>query len=54
MDDEFCRERVKTVRILAEQAEPLKHLLQLADHYDRRINPPKDNQSDGRSEAPPR
>ena len=39
MDDEFCRERARAVRAIAEQADPfIKHrLLQLAHHYERRI-----------------
>jgi hypothetical protein len=39
MDDEFCKERARTIRALAEQADPLieKRLLQLAAHYERRI-----------------
>jgi len=43
MDDEFCRERARTVRSLAEQADPFikKRLLQLAAHYERRINQPQ-------------
>ncbi|OCK59453.1 hypothetical protein LMTR3_17340 [Bradyrhizobium sp. LMTR 3] len=44
MDDEFCRERARTVRALAEQADPLvkRRLLQLASHYERRITRPSD------------
>ncbi|WP_128089586.1 hypothetical protein [Bradyrhizobium viridifuturi] len=39
MDDDFCKERARTVRMLAEQADPIikKRLLQLADHYERRV-----------------
>lgn len=39
MDDDFCKERARTVRALAEQADPFikKRLLQLADHYERRV-----------------
>ncbi|MTV14021.1 hypothetical protein FDV58_16275 [Bradyrhizobium elkanii] len=39
MDNEFCKERARTVRALAEQADPFikKRLLQLADHYERRV-----------------
>ncbi|WP_157449820.1 hypothetical protein [Bradyrhizobium sp. ARR65] len=39
MDDDFCRERARTVRALAENADPLikKRLLDLARHYERRI-----------------
>lgn len=39
MDDDFCKERARTVRALAEQADPFirKRLLQLADHYERRL-----------------
>jgi len=44
MDDEFCRERARTVRALAERADPLikRRLLQLASHYERRITKPSD------------
>jgi hypothetical protein len=40
MDDEFCRERARTVRALAEQADPFikERLLKLATHYERRIS----------------
>ncbi|MGY4408024.1 hypothetical protein [Bradyrhizobium sp. USDA 3315] len=43
MDDEFCRERARTVRALAEQADPFikKRLLQLAANYERRVDPPE-------------
>ncbi|OAF16388.1 hypothetical protein AXW67_12535 [Bradyrhizobium neotropicale] len=39
MDEEFCRERLRTVRELAETADPLikKRLMDLARHYERRI-----------------
>jgi hypothetical protein len=39
MDDEFCRERLKTVQDLAEKADPVirKRLLDLARHYERRL-----------------
>ena len=35
MDEEFCRERLRTVRELAEQADPFikKRLMELARHY---------------------
>ena len=43
MDEDFCRERAKTLRELADKADPLirKRLLELAKHYERRlaINP---------------
>jgi hypothetical protein len=44
MDDEFCRERARTVRALAERADPLikRRLLQLASHYERRITRPSE------------
>ncbi|WP_166297440.1 hypothetical protein [Bradyrhizobium sp. 2S1] len=43
MDDDFCRERARTVRALAEQADPFirKRLLQLAAHYERRVAQPE-------------
>ncbi|MGY3443279.1 hypothetical protein [Bradyrhizobium sp. USDA 4473] len=43
MDDEFCRERARIVRELAEQADPFikKRLLQLAANYERRIDRPE-------------
>jgi hypothetical protein len=39
MDDEFCRERLRTVQDLAEKADPIirKRLLELARHYERRL-----------------
>jgi hypothetical protein len=39
MDEEFCRERLKIVRELAEEADPFikRRLLDLARHYERRI-----------------
>ena len=44
MDEEFCRERARTVRALAERADPLikRRLLQLASHYERRLTTPSD------------
>ena len=55
MDDEFCKERARTVRALAERADPLikRRLLQLACHYERRITRPsdiRDNQASAVSE----
>jgi hypothetical protein len=55
MDDEFCRGRARTVRALAERADPLikRRLLQLASHYERRITRPpeiRDNQAAAMSE----
>ena len=40
MDDEFCSERARTVRDLADKADPFikKRLLELARHYERRIS----------------
>lgn len=39
MDEEFCRERLRTVKELAEQADPFikKRLMDLARHYERRL-----------------
>ncbi len=39
MDNEFCKERARTVRALAEGADPFikLRLLQLAAHYERRF-----------------
>jgi hypothetical protein len=39
MDDEFCRERARAVRELADKADPFikQRLLELAKHYERRI-----------------
>ena len=39
MDDEFCRERARAVRELADKADPFikRRLLELALHYERRI-----------------
>ncbi|KWV54623.1 hypothetical protein AS156_06450 [Bradyrhizobium macuxiense] len=50
MDDDFCRERARTVRALAEQADPTikKRLLQLAAHYERRVDQPEKADQDGK------
>ena len=42
MDQKFLKERAKTVRDLAEKADPFikKRLLDLADQYDSRIGKP--------------
>jgi hypothetical protein len=39
IDQEFCRERLKTVRELAEKADPFvkQRLIMLARHYERRL-----------------
>lgn len=39
MDTSFCREQAKLVRSLADQADPFikRRLLQLAEHYERRL-----------------
>ena len=39
MDDDFCKERAKTARELADKADPFikKRLLELASHYERRL-----------------
>ena len=49
MDNDFCRQQAKTVRELAEKADPFikKRLMDLAHHYERRIAI-----GDGRTEAP--
>ncbi|WP_050626599.1 hypothetical protein [Bradyrhizobium viridifuturi] len=48
MDDEFCRERARTVRELAEQADPFikVRLLQLAANYERRVGQPEKSARD--------
>ncbi|MCC8953627.1 hypothetical protein H8B02_09230 [Bradyrhizobium sp. Pear77] len=48
MDDEFCKERARTVRALAEQADPFikKRLLRLAAHYERRVDQPEKTDCD--------
>jgi hypothetical protein len=56
MDDEFCRERARTVRALAEEADPFikRRLLQLAHNYERRITQPaniKDDKTVGASQT---
>jgi hypothetical protein len=40
MDKEFCRQQARLVRALADQADPFikKRLLQLAEHYERRLS----------------
>ncbi|WP_043159186.1 hypothetical protein [Bradyrhizobium sp. Ai1a-2] len=52
MDDEFCRERARAVRAIAEQADPFikRRLLQLAHHYERRIRLSEGAKNDGDSE----
>jgi hypothetical protein len=52
MDDEFCRERARAVRAIAEQADPFikRRLLQLARHYERRIRLSEGNMNDGDSD----
>ncbi len=55
MDDEFCRERARAVRAIAEQADPFikRRLLQLARHYERRIRLSEDkNDEDPDRKAP--
>jgi hypothetical protein len=49
MDDEFCRERARAVRAVAEQADPFikRRLLQLAQHYERRIRLSEGTKNDG-------
>jgi hypothetical protein len=49
MDDEFCRERARAVRAIAEQADPFikRRLLQLAHHYERRISLSEGTKDDG-------
>jgi hypothetical protein len=53
MDDEFCRERARTVRALAENADPLikTRLLQLAHNYERRITQPTNIKGDNTAGA---
>jgi hypothetical protein len=40
MDKDFCREQAKLVRSLADDADPFikRRLLQLAEHYERRLS----------------
>jgi hypothetical protein len=49
MDKEFCRQQARLVRSLADQADPFikRRLLQLAEHYERRLLSSKSN--DGKS-----
>jgi hypothetical protein len=57
MDDEFCRERIRTVQDLAEKADPVikKRLLELARHYERRLAiGAKETQAPGRQPRSPR
>ncbi|MCP3387938.1 hypothetical protein NLM27_03975 [Bradyrhizobium sp. CCGB12] len=57
MDEEFCRERLRMVRELAEQADPFikKRLMELARHYERRIAiGAKESQGPGRQSQSPR
>ncbi|MCA1454415.1 hypothetical protein I6F35_14480 [Bradyrhizobium sp. BRP22] len=55
MDDEFCRERARAVRAIAEQADPLikRRLLQLAHHYERRIRLSESNKKDREPDRKP-
>lgn len=57
MDEEFCRERLRTVKELAEQADPFikRRLMELARHYERRIAIcAKETQGPGRQSRSPR
>ena len=47
MDDEFCKQRAKAVRELAEKADPFikKRLLELARHYERRVTRAKETEA---------
>jgi len=47
MDDEFCKQRAKAVRELAEKADPFikKRLLELAMHYERRVTRAKETEA---------
>jgi hypothetical protein len=40
MDKDFCREQAKLVRSIADDADPFikRRLLQLAEHYERRLS----------------
>jgi hypothetical protein len=53
MDDEFCKQRAKAVRDLAEKADPFikKRLLDLAKHYERRVTGA--NETEARPERQP-
>jgi hypothetical protein len=46
MDDEFCKQRAKAVRELADKADPFikKRLLELARHYERRVTGAKETE----------
>ncbi|WP_439407947.1 hypothetical protein ACNJX9_04505 [Bradyrhizobium sp. DASA03076] len=39
MDDDFCRERIRTIKELADNADPFirRRLLELAIHYEKRL-----------------
>ena len=58
MDDEFCKQRAKAVRELAEKADPFikKRLLELARHYERRVTGAKETEArpERQSEKPQR
>ena len=47
MDDEFCKQRARAVRELAEKADPFikKRLLELAMHYERRVTGAKETEA---------
>jgi hypothetical protein len=48
MDKNFCRQQAKLVRSLADQADPFikRRLLQLAEHYERRLSISDTSQGD--------
>ncbi|MGY3584444.1 hypothetical protein ACVIGB_006497 [Bradyrhizobium sp. USDA 4341] len=54
MDDEFCKERARTLRAIAEQAEPFirKRLLRLAANYERRVDEPESINRDDLTDLP--
>jgi len=48
MDKEFYRQQARLVRTLADQADPFikRRLLQLAEHYERRLSIPNGKKDD--------
>ena len=47
MDEDFCRQQLKTVRELAEKADPFikRRLIDLAEHYERRLRSGSDDRA---------
>ena len=55
MDKDFCREQARLVRSLADDADPFikRRLLQIAEHYERRLSIVGGKESEVRDSDPP-